>query len=129
NIEKDNAILDKVKKQNDLKDNSFIISTYLKLKELPILGKIISSQRIKAMVKKVLPKQEKIISPDKLLDGTLNKNNVFIESFHGKSFAGDPKHLALYLQSQNPKLHFFVSSANEMVDMEILNHQMIPLRI
>ena len=53
----------------------------------------------------------------------------FIESFHGKSFAGDPKYLALSLQEKKPGYYFFVSSINELVDQEIYSYGMIPVRL
>ncbi len=53
----------------------------------------------------------------------------FIESFHGKSFAGDPKYLALSLQRKKTRILFFVSSINELVDQEIYSYGMIPVRL
>lgn len=129
NVAENLDVLDAIKQQHDLKDNNFVVSTYLKLKELPGIGKIVRSTRLKETVKKLLPDKSSVDNTQALLKGDLRNDFVFIETFHGKSFAGDPKYFALYLQNQFPNLHFFVSSANEMVDTEILNHQMIPVRI
>ena len=57
-----------------------------------------------------------------------NSNNVFIESFHGKSFGGDPKYMALELKVNNSKLNVFVSSANTLTDYEIRSFGLIPIR-
>ncbi|MCI2774327.1 CDP-glycerol glycerophosphotransferase family protein [Staphylococcus petrasii] len=56
-------------------------------------------------------------------------NNIFIESFHGKNFSGDPKYIALAIKGQYPNKNVFVSSINTLVDMEIREHGLTPVRI
>lgn len=58
----------------------------------------------------------------------IRQDYIFIESFHGKNFSGDPKYIALALQRQHPKATFFVSSENVFVDMEIRSYGMTPVR-
>lgn len=57
-----------------------------------------------------------------------SKNHVFIESFHGKNFSGDPKALALEIQRQYPQHQIHVSSSNEFVDIEIRRYGFHPVR-
>ncbi|UXU82819.1 hypothetical protein MUA77_08275 [Mammaliicoccus sciuri] len=53
---------------------------------------------------------------------TPKENKVFIESFHGNNFSGDPKYIALYIKGHFPEKEVYVSSRNALVDMEIRNH-------
>ncbi|QLK85478.1 CDP-glycerol glycerophosphotransferase family protein [Staphylococcus sp. 17KM0847] len=53
---------------------------------------------------------------------------IFIESFHGKNFSGDPKYIALALKRISPELQIYVSSVSTLVDMEIRSYGMIPVR-
>ncbi|UEX89792.1 CDP-glycerol glycerophosphotransferase family protein [Staphylococcus ratti] len=55
-------------------------------------------------------------------------DHIFIESFHGKNFSGDPKAIALEIQRQFPNKHIFVSSINEFVDIEIRRWGLQPIR-
>ena len=57
-----------------------------------------------------------------------SKNHVFIESFHGKNFSGDPKAIALEIQRQYPQHQIHVSSSNEWVDIEIRRYGLNPIR-
>ncbi|WP_237579078.1 CDP-glycerol glycerophosphotransferase family protein [Candidatus Enterococcus willemsii] len=119
-----------INQQNNIQDNSFVLKAYLKLKELPIIGTIVKSEKIKKTIKSILSsKTENLADDDDILEGELREDFIFVESFHGKSFAGDPKHLALYLQKKYPSRYFYVSSVNELVDIEILQFGMIPVRI
>ncbi|UXR78708.1 MULTISPECIES: CDP-glycerol glycerophosphotransferase family protein [unclassified Staphylococcus] len=59
---------------------------------------------------------------------TVRQDAIFIESFHGKNFSGDPKYIALALQRQNPNVRIFVSAQNELVEMEIRSYGMVPIR-
>lgn len=58
----------------------------------------------------------------------VSAKHVFIESFHGKNFSGDPKYIALAVQRLYPDTHIYVSSVNALVDMEIRSYQMTPVR-
>lgn len=125
-----NEILKIINIQNNLQDKNFLLKIYLKLKELPLIGSVIGSNLIKETMKKILSlKKQNVYKETSLMQGQLRDDFVFIESFHGKSFAGDPKYFALFLKKQFPHLNFFVSSVNEFVDAEILNFGMIPIRI
>ncbi|OSP22260.1 CDP-glycerol glycerophosphotransferase family protein [Staphylococcus agnetis] len=57
-----------------------------------------------------------------------SRSHVFIESFHGKNFSGDPKAIALEIQRQYPDKVIYVSAANEYVDIEIRQFDMQPVR-
>lgn len=124
-----NETLKSINKQNNVQENSLILSIYLRLKEVPFLDTLMKSNKIKNLAKKILFKNNQIKNDDILLEGNLKNDFVFIESFHGKSFAGDPKYLALFLKKNYPNLHFYVSSINEMVDIEILKFGMTPIRL
>ncbi|AVQ34273.1 CDP-glycerol--glycerophosphate glycerophosphotransferase [Staphylococcus muscae] len=58
----------------------------------------------------------------------VRQDAIFIESFHGKNFSGDPKYIALALQRQYPNVTIFVSAQNELVEMEIRSYGMVPIR-
>lgn len=53
---------------------------------------------------------------------------AFIESFHGKSFSGDPKFMAITMKEQFPNMNFYVSSTNQLVDIEVLSYGFYPIR-
>ncbi|MFK4900167.1 CDP-glycerol glycerophosphotransferase family protein [Lactococcus petauri] len=55
-------------------------------------------------------------------------NYFFIESFHGKNFSGDPKHLALAISEKYPEAKIFVSSTNQLVDKTIRSYGFETLR-
>lgn len=98
------------------------INNYLGQK-IPKYRKIISSSRAKQFIK--------INSEDALseVDFKLRNDFVFIESFHGKSFTGDPKYLALAIKEKYPEKFIYVSSVNQLVDIEILNFGFYPVRL
>ncbi|MFN6737662.1 CDP-glycerol glycerophosphotransferase family protein [Enterococcus gallinarum] len=116
-------------KQNNLTKDSFSLRIYLRLKEMRFIGPIVSSMKIKETLKRILRQTEATPINDILLKGNLRNDFVFVESFHGKSFAGDPKYLALALKEKFPEYTFYVSSINELVDMEIFSHGMVPVRL
>ncbi|MGX7162267.1 CDP-glycerol glycerophosphotransferase family protein [Enterococcus massiliensis] len=123
-------IYNKLMENNNLKKERLILNVYLRMKELPFIGKVVSSNYIKNSIKKALSLfKKKKLSTDRLLEGKLWNNFIFVESFHGKSFSGDPKYLALALKKENPEMIIYVSSINELVDMEILDNGCIPLRL
>lgn len=55
-------------------------------------------------------------------------NKIFIESFHGNNFSEDPKYLVLYIKENYPEKAIYLSSRNSLVDIEIRNHEIIPVR-
>lgn len=71
---------------------------------------------------------EKLVKRFKHQKSTVDAMTIFVESFHGKNFSGDPKYIALVLQRLYPEARIYVSSANELVDMEIQSYRMIPIR-
>ncbi|MEB8126931.1 CDP-glycerol glycerophosphotransferase family protein [Staphylococcus succinus] len=65
----------------------------------------------------------------KIMDGIEpEENKVFIESFHGSNFSGDPKYLALQIKKKFKDKKVYVSSVNSLVDIEIRNSGLIPVR-
>ncbi|MBI5974014.1 CDP-glycerol glycerophosphotransferase family protein [Staphylococcus canis] len=58
----------------------------------------------------------------------VSPHHIFIESFHGKNFSGDPKYIALAFQRLYPDARIYVSAVNDLVDMEIRRHHMVPIR-
>ncbi|MDT2738572.1 CDP-glycerol glycerophosphotransferase family protein [Enterococcus montenegrensis] len=63
-----------------------------------------------------------------IIEETIKDNYIFIESFHGKNFSGDPKYIALAIKERYPDVKIFVSSINQLVDMEIYQHHFTPIR-
>ncbi|MGO2099651.1 CDP-glycerol glycerophosphotransferase family protein [Vagococcus salmoninarum] len=57
------------------------------------------------------------------------ENSIFVESFHGKNFSGDPKYLAIAMKKEHPFLKVYVSSINQLVDTEILSYGFTPVRL
>ncbi|EJG5121039.1 CDP-glycerol glycerophosphotransferase family protein [Staphylococcus pseudintermedius] len=53
---------------------------------------------------------------------------VFIESFHGKNFSGDPKAIACAMKRLYPELTIYVSAADPLVEMEVRSYDMTPIR-
>lgn len=90
---------------------------YYSMKKWPLIGNIISSNSFRDTAKNLVTKY---VSNRHEIEGTyVHDNYVFVESFHGKNFSGDPKYLALKIQEQIPNCKVFVSSVNQLVDMEI----------
>ncbi len=130
NIEK---IMIEIQNTNNIQDSSFLVMMYQKFKNIPFIGQIVKSNNLKNWVRKsigILKKGSIKNNKNSILDRkNLNSDIVFVESFHGKSFAGDPKYLAKSIAKKYPKKKIYVSSTNELVDMEILNNGFIPLRL
>lgn len=100
------------------------INDYL-LKRIPIYRKILVNGKAVGKINRYLKRQSQ------MLDFGLNvrEDFVFVESFHGKSFAGDPKYIALALKEQFPELNIYVSSVNQLVDIEVLGQGLYPVRL
>lgn len=91
---------------------------YLKLKKYPVIGHIISNKTIRITAKKTILNLQK----NKKKSVKVRNDYFFFESFHGTNFSGDPKYLALAISKKYPDAKFFVSSANQLVDIEIRNY-------
>lgn len=102
----------------------------LKLKKLGIsyTPEFIKKQEfIFEFMKKIYEKIDKITyEKDK---NRVNDRTVFIESFHGKNFSGDPKYLAIALKKKYPMMKIYVSSINQLSDNEILKYGFHPIRL
>lgn len=124
-------VFEQVKKQSSFRENSFITNVYLKIKNAPLLGKIVGNSIVKDSAKKVLHylRPANKIADLNDISGELMEDFFFIETFHGKSFAGDPKYIALELKKKFPDAFIYVSSANEWVDMEIMDYGFKPVRV
>ena len=57
----------------------------------------------------------------------VDDDSIFIESFHGKNFSGDPKYIALAIRD-SMIIKIYVSSTNSLVDMEIKRYGFTPVR-
>ena len=124
-------ILEQVKKQSSFSQNNFVTNFYLKMKYAPLIGKIVGNPIIKDSAKKMLRylrRSNQTVDVNEM-SAELMEDFFFIESFHGKSFAGDPKYIALELKKNFPEAFIYVSSADEWVDMEIMDYGFKPVRI
>ncbi len=95
-----------------------LFNLYSFLKDKPVIGKVLMNAHIKTMAHTLLYKlkaRKNMQQRAKLV----NEKMYFIESFHGKSFSGDPKYIALWIKKHIPNAKIFVSSVNQLVDMEI----------
>ncbi|WP_426392294.1 CDP-glycerol glycerophosphotransferase family protein [Mammaliicoccus sciuri] len=101
---------------------------YAKLKEKPLLNKIMQNDKFFKYAKnKYLSKKVKN-EMDMFNQIKPSANKVFIESFHGNNFSGDPKYIALYIKKHFPEKQIYVSSRNSLVDIEIRNCDLVPIR-
>lgn len=100
-------------------------SYYLKIRQYPIVGPILKNKNIRRQVKKAILAVGSSAQP-KL---EVKDDYFFIESFHGKNFSGDPKHLALAISEKYPEAKIFVSSTNQLVDIAIRSYGFEAVRL
>ena len=100
-------------------------SYYLKIKQYPIVGPILKNKNIRRQIKKAILAVGSSTQP-KL---EVKDDYFFIESFHGKNFSGDPKHLALAISEKYPEAKIFVSSTNQLVDIAIRSYGFEAVRL
>lgn len=109
----------KQEKSSDLKEYTYLKSE----KNLDFSG---------VPFKKLVPKKIKVSIYDALLKTSdkyqgINENVFFIETFHGKSWSGDPKILINQIKKDGSTV--YVSSENSLVDTMIINDGFIPVRM
>ncbi|WP_076689895.1 CDP-glycerol glycerophosphotransferase family protein [Staphylococcus haemolyticus] len=101
---------------------------YKKIKENKLIKSILKNKvaynKAKNYYSKLIEKNE----IKKLNKINVNSDYIFIESFHGKNFSGDPKYIALAIKKYYNNKKVFVSSSNSLVDMEIKRYGFTPIR-
>ncbi|WP_442773716.1 CDP-glycerol glycerophosphotransferase family protein [Lactococcus hircilactis] len=97
---------------------------YTQLRRFPLVGKVIVKPRVRQLGVQLADFFTQVVP-----EGKLHDNWIFIESFHGSNFSGDPKYLALAIKAARPNARIFVSSVNALVDVEIWNAGFETLRI
>lgn len=123
-----NIVNNRSNKNSNLLNLDNLKEVYKKLKKIPLVGKVFKSKLVFDNSKKYYSKHvtRNII---KELDSIKPKDDhVFIESFHGSNFSGDPKYIALEI-AKNYDKKIFVSSRNSLVDLEIRSYGFTPLRL
>lgn len=116
--------LRRVKKRRFTDNKQKYTELYLKFNDKLLFRKILNNPRFKAHIKNIYYKRtEKLQNNIEPLD-----THVFVESFHGNNFSGDPKYIALSLKEHYPEMQIFVSSKNALVDMEIRSFGLTPVR-
>lgn len=115
-------------KQNDIQNLNKQKEQFKKLKTFPILNKILSNKYVNRKLKERYKRRETMLYKRALDEILPQENKVFIESFHGNNFSGDPKYIALGIQKMFKDKEIFVSSINSLVDIEIRNHGFKPVR-
>lgn len=101
---------------------------YNRVKAWPLIGALIQQPKIRQFGINLLSKhvhQQKKQQPAEI---TASANKYFIESFHGHNFSGDPKYFALAIKKRHPQAEVYVSSVNQLVDMEVRRYGFLPLR-
>lgn len=93
---------------------------------IPVVGIPLKSKYFKKSAFLMIDLVKKIVKRDTNI--SINENAFFVESFHGKNFSGDPKYLALAIQKEYPEAEIYVSSINDLVDMEIRSFGFTPIR-
>nr|WP_263313445.1 CDP-glycerol glycerophosphotransferase family protein [Mammaliicoccus sp. Marseille-Q6498] len=115
----------KIKRKSKLDKGRDLYETY---KNKPILKSVLNNQMIFNFAKKRYQKKKTNHLIRYYNQITPSEDKVFLESFHGSNFSGDPKYIAIYLKKHYPNKEIFVSSQNALVDMEIRNYNLIPVR-
>ncbi len=118
----------KSREKNELKNLNKKKEQFKKMKSLPILNKIFSNKFLNNKLKEHYKQKETNLYKQKLNEIIPQANKVFIESFHGNNFSGDPKYIALGIKNFFKDKEIFVSSINSLVDIEIRNHGFKPVR-
>ncbi|UQW81258.1 CDP-glycerol glycerophosphotransferase family protein [Staphylococcus edaphicus] len=101
---------------------------YARMKEKPLFSKLLKNDYFFKKVKEIYGTRKSKLHK-KVLDKIIpDENKVFIESFHGSNFSGDPKYLALNIKEMYREKEVYVSSKNSLVDIEIRNYGFKPVR-
>ncbi|QLK85433.1 CDP-glycerol glycerophosphotransferase family protein [Staphylococcus sp. 17KM0847] len=101
---------------------------YNKLKNKKFFKKILNNNTILTKFHQFYNYKKHKIELKSLDDIVVKNNRVFVESFHGNNFSGDPKYLALKIKERFKDMKVFVSSSNSLVDIEIRNYGFTPVR-
>lgn len=101
---------------------------YYRLRKVPLIGKIVQNSSLKQKSMNLLSKVTSKLSSGEFNANKVGRNKVFIESFFGSNFSGDPKYLALALANKYPELEFYVSSVNQIVDTVVRDYGFNPVR-
>lgn len=117
--------LEKIHQEEEFKK---IRSLYVTVKDWPVIKSLLTIDVVRETSIKSLKYIANLTSKNQDVN-LLNPNYYFIESFHGKNFSGDPKYIALAIAKKNPKAIFFVSSINQLVDIEVLSYGFTPIRM
>lgn len=105
-----------------------IYKLYNNMKDKPLIGPLVTSAPVKKTMKSLFDYiQERKDNRKQSLE--VQEDMFFIESFHGKSFSGDPKYIALWVKKNRPNAKIFVSSVNQLVDMEVRHFGMESVRL
>lgn len=107
------------------KTSLFSTSYNFVIKHIPGVKKLLTQEKVHGILRDIYGKVYKPIK----IETEIRDDFAFIESFHGKSFAGDPKYMAFALKKRYPQMNIFVSSVNQMVDSEILSYGFVPVRL
>lgn len=119
-------VIDYIYAHDTAAKTSFFSSAYnFAIKNIPGVKKLLTQDKIHTILQKTYNAIHK--SPE--ITAEIRDDFLFVESFHGKSFAGDPKYMALAMEQQIPHLQVFVSSASDLVDDEILSYGYSPVRL
>lgn len=95
-------------------------------RKIPIVGNVLGGRTFRKYAFTTIDMVKRNVS--RPAHTNLKENAFFIESFHGKNFSGDPKYLALSIKRINPDVEVYVSSASDLVDMEIRAYGFVPVR-
>ncbi|ARJ51234.1 CDP-glycerol glycerophosphotransferase family protein [Staphylococcus lutrae] len=96
--------------------------------ELAPKSPIRKGSRLYTMTRKGLFKLEAQLKKFQNQRRQVSREAIFIESFHGKNFSGDPKAIACAIQRLYPTFKIYVSAADPLVEMEIRAFGMTPVR-
>lgn len=101
---------------------------YTIIKDWPFIKRLLNVEPIRKVGIRFLKSIASLMSRNSDTTELLD-DYYFIESFHGASFSGDPKYIALMIAEKEPNSKIIVSSVNQLVDIEVLSYGFIPVRI
>ncbi|WP_225046836.1 CDP-glycerol glycerophosphotransferase family protein [Lacticaseibacillus kribbianus] len=101
---------------------------YYKLRRIPAFGALIKQDWIRVPAMHFLSRFVGE-TPDFTSQEPISDNKYFIESFHGTNISGDPKYFGLAIKRRHPDAEVYVSSRNQLVDMEAIANGFTPVRV
>lgn len=122
-------LLDKIETTSLADELTKYRKIYYKMKKMPLIGPIVSNERLKSFAMKTLSLLTGRNNQKADVANPVDDNKFFVESFHGTNFSGDPKYLALGIKERIPDAEIFVSCSNQLVETVVSNYGLRPVKV